>query len=194
MKKVFKNYKAGLVVMGMIALLSCAGAGGDRSTFEYMPDMANSPAIKAQEEPRMPSPGAVSRNYPPYPFAKEDGDRAGTILKNNLPRTRQMLYQGKHLFETYCAVCHGTTGKGNGFIVPKFPQPPSLHSEKVTNWSDGRIFHVITAGQNLMPSYASQVFPAERWAIINYLRVLQRSVSPTDADVETYNKKIESIK
>src|SRR5271156_5124571 len=99
-----------------------------------------------------------------------------------------MLLKGQHLFNTYCIVCHGTRAEGNGFIIPKFPQPPSLHSDKVRNWTDGRIFHVITTGQNLMPSYASQITPDERGAIINYVRVLQRAVNPTDADVKELEK------
>lgn len=178
----------------VMAFISCAGASGNRTTFEYMDDMANSPAIKAQEDPRMPVPGTISRNFVPYPFAKEQGDLAGESLTNPLPKNRAMLVQGQKLFNNYCSVCHGPEGKGNGLIVPKFPMPPSLHSEKVKNWSDGRLFHVITAGQNLMPSYASQVFPLERWAIINYVRVLQRSVSPIDADVEVYKQKLQSGK
>ena len=51
------------------------------------------------------------------------------------------------------------------------------------NWSDGNIYHVITNGQNVMPSYASQVSREDRWAIIHYIRVLQRSKNATDEDI-----------
>ena len=73
------------------------------------------------------------------------------------------------------------TGQGDGYIVPKFPRPPTLQSDKVRNWPDGNIYHVITMGQNLMPSYASQILPADRWAVIHYVRALQRSQHPTAA-------------
>jgi mono/diheme cytochrome c family protein len=80
-----------------------------------------------------------------------------------------------------CVVCHGPEGDGQGYIVPIYPMPPSLHSLKVRNWPDGRIFHVITRGQNLMPSYATQILPEDRWAVIHYVRALERSHLPVDS-------------
>lgn len=191
MKEVFKIKNITLVLI-MGALVSCAGAGSNRTTFEYMPDMADSKAIKAQEDPRMPVAGSISQNFVPYPFTADEGDIAGAVLKNPLPQTRSIYSQGQNLYNTYCIVCHGPTGKGDGLIVPKFPMPPTLHSEKVSQWSDGRMFHAMTMGQNLMPSYASQVFPLERWAIIHYVRALQRASSPTTEDVEAFKKKLEA--
>jgi mono/diheme cytochrome c family protein len=61
--------------------------------------------------------------------------------------------------------------------------PPSLLSEKVRAWPDSRIFHIITRGQNLMPSYASQILPEDRWAAVHYVRALQRAAHPTAADL-----------
>ena len=65
----------------------------------------------------------------------------------------------------------------------QFPKPPSLHNQKVLNWTDGNIFHVITNGQNVMPSYAEQVPVDDRWAIIHYIRSLQRSKNAADEDL-----------
>lgn len=110
------------------------------------------------------------------------------MLKNPLRPTPAMLQRGQVLYTTYCNVCHGPTGDGAGSIVPKFPQPPPLFSEKVSGWPDGRLFHVITRGQNLMPSYASQLSADERWAVIQYLRVLQRAAHPTAADLKAIGK------
>jgi mono/diheme cytochrome c family protein len=73
-----------------------------------------------------------------------------------------------------------------GYIVPKFTQPPSLLSDKIRNWPDGRIFHVISRGQGLMPSYESQVPTRQRWAVIQYVRALQRAAAPTAADLKRY--------
>jgi mono/diheme cytochrome c family protein len=55
-------------------------------------------------------------------------------------------------------------------------------------WGDGHIFHVITKGQGVMPSYAQQVQPEDRWAVIHYIRALQRAQNPTDEDVRELKK------
>jgi mono/diheme cytochrome c family protein len=132
---------------------------------------------------RMPVAGTVPRGFQPYAYAK-DPEAAGRELRNPLPRTEEVLKRGQAMFNTYCIVCHGPNGMGDGLIVPKFPRPPSLQSDKVRNWPDGRIFHTVTMGQNLMPSYASQVASADRWAIIHYVRALQRSQHPTSEDLK----------
>lgn len=161
----------------------------EKPTFSYMPDMVTSPAYKAQAEGsmRMPVKGTIPRDYEPYPY-KTDPEAAGRDLKNPLRSTREILVRGQTMFNTYCVVCHGPAGEGDGSIVPKFPRPPSIQSEKVRTWSDGRIYHVMTMGQNLMPSYASQVAPADRWAIVHYVRVLQRAKHPTPDDLKAASK------
>jgi mono/diheme cytochrome c family protein len=65
----------------------------------------------------------------------------------------------------------------------QFPNPPTLHSDKVRNWADANIYHVISNGQNVMPSYAKQISRDDRWAIVNYIRVLQRSQNAKDSDI-----------
>jgi mono/diheme cytochrome c family protein len=168
-----------------------AGCGSEhkKPTLEYMPHMMDTPAIKAQRvgpfdtAMRVPPEGTVSQTTEVYHFA-DNPEAAGKELVNPLPRTHAVMMRGQHLYNTYCIVCHGSKGEGNGFIVPKFPQPPTLQSDKVRGWPDGRVFHVMTVGQNLMPSYASQIAAADRWAVIHYLRVLQRALNPTDADVK----------
>jgi len=159
---------------------------------EYMPDMAYGPRLAAQHEDplrpgepvmRNPVPGTVPRGYTPYRFAQADTAQAMAELTNPLPRTADVLWRGQRVYMTYCVVCHGPKGDGQGYIVPKFPMPPPLFSDKVRNWPDGRIFHIITRGQNLMPSYASQILPEDRWAAIHYVRALQRAAHPNPQDV-----------
>ena len=163
-----------------------------QTAIEYMPDMAYSARLNAQHEDplrpdesvmRMPVPGTVPRGYTPYRFAQADTTQAALEMINPLPRTAQVLARGEKVFMTFCVVCHGPTGDGHGYQVPPFPQPPQLFSQKVMDWPDGRIFHVITRGQNVMPSYAAQILPEDRWAVIHYVRVLQRAAHPTPADL-----------
>ncbi len=179
-----------LRVLSRLGVLMSLGMGVSACLHEqpntiYMPDMVYSPALKAQQEGvmRKPVEGTVPRDFQPYPFAK-DAEGAGRELKNPLKATAEVLKRGQHVYNIYCIVCHGPAGKGDGSIIPKFPRPPSLQSDKVRNWPDGRLYHVMTVGQNLMPSYASQVSPGDRWAVIHYVRALQRSEHPTPADLK----------
>ena len=170
------------IVVGMG--VSLTGCRHEKPNTIYMPDMVYSPALKAQEEgaDRLPVAGTVPRDFNPY--AHKNNPNAAAQLKNPLPRTEAVIKRGQYVFNIYCSVCHGKQGLGDGSIVPKFPRPPSLQSDKVRQWPDGSIFHVITMGQNLMPSYASQVREADRWALIHYIRVLQRSQNPSAEDLK----------
>lgn len=173
--------------LGLVSILSfiLSSCRHEEPNAIYMPDMVYSPAFKAQKEGgmRMPVKGTIPQDFQPYPYGK-DGEAAGLKLKNPLKPTQAILKRGQHIFNTYCIVCHGPAGEGDGSIIPKFPRPPSLQSEKVSKWPDGRIYHVITAGQNLMPSYASQISSGDRWAVIHYVRALQRSKHPTPNDIK----------
>jgi mono/diheme cytochrome c family protein len=114
---------------------------------------------------RLPVKGTVPRHMTPYAYAG-DPEGAGRELRNPLKMTRANLHRGQELFNIYCKTCHGPQGQGDGSIVPKFPRPPSLTSNKVHELPDGRIYHIITEGQNLMPSYTTQIDRQDRWAIV----------------------------
>ncbi|MCB9206619.1 MAG: DUF3341 domain-containing protein [Ignavibacteriales bacterium] len=129
-----------------------------------------------------PIQGTVARGFKPYPY-KNNPDEAGKMLVNPLIPTKENLELGKNKFNIYCSPCHGYLGEGDSRLRGQFPNPPSLHSEKVRNWTDGRIYHVIVEGQNVMPSYSYQLSREERWAVINYLRVLQRSLNAKETDL-----------
>ncbi|MCB9250534.1 MAG: DUF3341 domain-containing protein [Ignavibacteriales bacterium] len=129
-----------------------------------------------------PVEGSVARGFIPYAF-KDKPDEAGKFLVNPLIPNEQNLAVGKNKFNIYCSPCHGYLAEGDSRLRGQFPNPPSLHSEKVRGWSDGRIYHVIVEGQNVMPSYSSQLSREERWAVVNYIRVLQRSLNAKESDL-----------
>ena len=131
---------------------------------------------------RTPVEGTVARGFIPYEY-KGMPDSLVKNLVNPLPFTQEVVDRGKKEFEIYCSPCHGYYAMGDSRLHGQFPAPPSLHSEKVRNWPDGSIYHVITNGQNNMPSYERQVSRDDRWAIIHYLRVLQRSQNAKDTDL-----------
>ncbi len=132
---------------------------------------------------RPPVNGTVARGFLPYEY-KGMPDSSVKFLSNPLAVSKKVLERGQERFNIYCSPCHGYFGEGDGRLRGLFPKPPTLHSVKVTNWTDGNIYHVITNGQNVMPSYAEQVSRDDRWAIIHYIRALQRSKNAPDADLE----------
>jgi len=179
----------GRVALALIPLLAAVGIQGCRHSqpnFIYMPDMYYAPSLKAQEEGAMRAPvaGTVPRDFVPYDFSVDNNEDLGKRLTNPLARTKANLLRGQKVYNTYCIVCHGQYGEGDGYVVPKYPRPPSLQSEKITQWPDGRIFHVITAGQNIMPSYSTQIDQQDRWAVVHYVRALQRAKNPTTEDIK----------
>jgi len=170
-----------IVFASLIAVCIAACQPGDQPGAEYMPDMARGPAYKAFAPNQAtrngitlqrPVPGTIARGYHPFHYTRGDaeGERAGRELTNPFHPTSQVLEKGKALYETYCLVCHGEQGKGDGPIATKIPPPPSYKSERLMGFLPGRIFHVVTLGSNKMPSYAAQLSPDDRWLIITYVR------------------------
>jgi mono/diheme cytochrome c family protein len=126
---------------------------------------------------RVPPEGTVARNQTPYPFSAGEFMEAGDALTNPLSPTKEVLARGKKMYEINCAVCHGYKGNGDGPVVDPFPAPPSFVAASASTrlWKDGMIYHLITMGRGLMKPYAAQVRESDRWAIIHYVRLLQKS-------------------
>ncbi len=92
---------------------------------------------------------------------------------------------GQARFNIYCSPCHDRVGSGQGIVAIKTPawQPTNLQDDRIKKMADGEIFSVISHGRRTMPAYRFQVVEHDRWAIVAYLRALQRSTSGTVADV-----------
>ncbi|MDQ3019847.1 MAG: DUF3341 domain-containing protein [Bacteroidota bacterium] len=131
---------------------------------------------------RNPVNGTVARGFLPYEY-KGMPDSSVKLLANPLAVSKKVLERGQERFNIYCSPCHGYFGEGDGRLKGLFPKPPTFHSVKVNDWSDGNIYHVITNGQNVMPSYAEQVSRDDRWAIIHYIRALQKAKNATDQEM-----------
>jgi len=98
--------------------------------------------------------------------------------------TPQLMLRGEQRFNINCAVCHGAAAAGNG-ITKQYGMATvvTLQDERIRNMADGEIFNTITYGKNTMLAYGANVTVNDRWAIIAYLRALQRSQNSTAADV-----------
>ena len=131
---------------------------------------------------RIPVEGTVARGFMPYPF-HEQALPSEPLANPTLP-TNQILKIGKEKFLTFCSPCHGNYAEGVSRLMGQFPPGPTLHSAKIIGYSDGMIYNIITNGQNAMPSYAYQIPREQRWAIIDYIRVLQRAQNPKPSDFQ----------
>jgi mono/diheme cytochrome c family protein len=110
----------------------------------------------------------------------------GTNWGNGLPFTATLatLERGRERYQIQCAVCHGATGAGNG-IATKYGLVgvASLHQQRLREMTDGEIYNTIVNGKNTMLGYGASVQVPDRWAIVGYIRALQRSQNATIADV-----------
>jgi mono/diheme cytochrome c family protein len=101
-----------------------------------------------------------------------------------LAMTRQLLDRGQERYQIYCMPCHGPAGDGKG-ITGKYGMGgmANFHDQRLVNMGDGEIFNSMSLGKNLMPAYGPIIPVPDRWAIIAYIRVLQRSQLATVDDV-----------
>jgi mono/diheme cytochrome c family protein len=104
---------------------------------------------------------------------------------------RQVMERGRQRYDIFCGVCHGADGLGRGPIAVRAEQleesawvpPTNLHDERLQTLPEGELFDVITNGVRTMPAYAAQMSVDDRWAVIAYLRALQRSRNATVDDL-----------
>ncbi len=110
------------------------------------------------------------------------GDHWGTGIPVEV--TRELMERGQQRFNITCAMCHGAAAAGNGIVKQHgLATVVSLQDERIRKMSDGEIFNTITNGKNTMMAYGPTIIVPDRWAIIAYLRALQRSQNAAIADV-----------
>ena len=123
-------------------------------------------------------------NAPAATATDANGNTVVTSFPNDVdafpvPVTKELIDRGQDRFNIYCIVCHGPLGNGDGMVVRRgFPKPPTYHDDRLRNAPVGHFFDVITNGWGKMNSYAYQVPPADRWAIVAYIRALQATQNP----------------
>jgi mono/diheme cytochrome c family protein len=151
---------------------------------KYQP-MERSAFFNDQRAARPPVPGTVARGHLDEDAAFFTGNSGGKPVETvPLPVTRELLLRGRERFDIYCSPCHDRVGTGRGMIVQRgFKRPPTFHQDRLREVPDGYIFQVISNGFATMPSYAAQVPPRDRWAIIAYIRALQYSQHASFADL-----------
>ena len=120
-----------------------------------------------------------------------DNGRWATTFPKQVPLNAELMARGQERFSIYCAPCHGLDGSGNGIVSLRAEKlaegtwvpAANYHTDTVRNRPVGHVFNTITNGIRTMPAYGTQIPPADRWAIVAYLRALQLSQDASLADV-----------
>jgi mono/diheme cytochrome c family protein len=171
---------------GLALLMALTGCRLDMQVQPRMNPLARSDFFSDQRSARPLVEGTVARGElraDTYFYTGKVGSSPGDYLP--FPVTREVLQRGRERFNIYCAPCHSRLGDGNGFVPSRgFPRkPPSYHIPRLQKAPLGYFFDVMTNGFGIMPDYASQISPEDRWKIVAYIRALQLSQDATQTDV-----------
>lgn len=199
LSRIYINF--GLASLALFTL-SCGKSDPNSPGVEYMPDMYRSPSVEVYVDYENPDVISVKEpvegtivftedeenemfNYP-YPYANtfEDYERAGLEVKSPIAMTEETVAQGKVIYEQFCIHCHGKTGQGDGAVPTnsQYPPPPAYNGASLATLPEGKMFHTLTYGKNMMGSHASQLSKKDRWTVIQYVKYLQNGGKMT-ADV-----------
>ena len=179
---------ATLALASAIVLPGCArGCTSSRPPIHLNPSMDNQPKARPQAASDFFSDGAAMRQPVPGTVAigglKEDaafftgkGDDEQFVAAIPVTVDDALVGRGRERYVIYCQPCHDARGDGKGILFQRGNVPTaSFHQERIVKAPDGQIFDVITNGQGLMAGYRWPIPPADRWAIIAYVRELQRA-------------------
>ena len=198
-----------MVILGALAALPFALSAYGRETkgrdpqIHIVPDMDFQQKFKSQADNDFFTDGRSMRPYVKGTVAvghlRDDDHLYRGKVNNNYARefpkqiqvTAATMARGEQQFGIYCAPCHGTTGKGDGLVAQRADKlaegtwvpPTDVRQAHLGKQPVGQLFHSISNGVRNMPGYGHQIDAEDRWAIVLYLRALQRSQNASINDV-----------
>lgn len=177
-----KNKKYYAVLIIALSFMGATGAGA----FPWNFDMWIQPSILPYEEPIAYPDLSVSTTglrIEPLPREHYEG-----MTVNPVPATAESLKNGEHLFNTYCFVCHGKEGKGDGPVIKRGFYPMNLTNPAVIARTNGYIYAYIRyGGKVMMPSYRESITSDGAWDVVNYVRKLQGNPNTEPAKPQNGN-------
>ncbi len=193
------------LVLAVISAVSILGFRGDKTTnrpLEIFPDMDDQSKYKPQTESdffadgrsdRLPVQGAIARGFlkdDDHLHFGKDGDAWAAGFPEQIVINNDLMAKGQNKYTVYCSMCHGGVGDGNGVTKTRgMIVTPSYHNNRLRDMTDGEIFNTITNGKGLMGYYKDKLSVEERWAVIAYVRALQRSQHASVDDVPQAERK-----
>jgi len=193
-----------VIAVALVPFALIARARATTSTsprVQIIRDMARQPKFKMQATDPLFADGRAMRPAVAGTVARgalrddaafwEGRDTSGWVTTFPVPVTTELMRRGQERYDIYCAPCHGLSGYGDGPVAKRadalqegtWTPPSSYHTDLVRSRPVGHLFNTITNGIRNMPSYGAQIPAADRWAIVAYVRALQRSQDATLADV-----------
>ena len=190
----------------VVLTVSIMGFRGLRSTqppIEVFTDMDRQGKYKAQSASKFFVDGRADRQIPagavprgrstaadPAFLRADDFHYAGKAADGSFARgfpveiNQDLLRRGQDRYQIYCTTCHGASGDGNG-ITKSYGMvaTPTYHDDRLRAMAEGEIYNTISVGKNTMLSYADKLSPDDRWAVVAYVRALQRAHHATIDDV-----------
>ena len=185
------------LLLGIAIILGgCRGSLKEDPPIHINPNMDAMERFEAQEANpffedgramRPPVPGTVARGMLREDVAFHTGRNADGDYVQIMPveYTVEFANRGRERYDIYCSVCHGVAGDGQGIVMTGGYGfvPIGFHNDRLRTIEDGYLYEVITQGVRSMPAYAQQIPIADRWAIVAYVRALQRSQNADRDDI-----------
>lgn len=209
----FAYYTLAFAVVLLLSVMGYRGMVSTRPPIELFPDMDHQGKYKPQAESKFFADGRADRpqvaGTVPYGRGPGGADSGAIVQDPAFLRADDVHYAGKNAdgsfargfpaaleindafirkgqgrYQIYCAPCHGALGDGNG-ITKSYGMvaTPTYHDDRLRGMPEGEIFNTITNGKNTMFPYADKLSPDERWAVVAYVRALQRAHHATIDDV-----------
>ena len=168
-----------LAAVLLAAATACRPAQGapDPEARTWIRNMWTGPAVMPQAEARPLPAGSIAIDAPRIMNRRE----ARLGLTNPLEATAAVVAEGEALYTTYCALCHGAAGTGDGELASFYRRMPDLTASHVLNYPEGFVYAIIREGGRNMPRLGDALSVRERWAVVRYLGTLGASDPPTEA-------------
>ena len=184
------------LLLGALLFAGCQEAITTNRPIHINPNMDKQERFEAQEANpffadgramRMPVKATVARGFLKDDTALWTGKtESGAWSSIPVPVTMELLERGQDRYKVFCSVCHGLSGDGKGIIMTGgygFVPAPTYHSNMLRAQPDGYLYDSLTNGVRSMAGYGSQIPVHDRWAIVAYVRALQRSQYADVSDV-----------
>ena len=152
----------------MFSAIFVWAAGSSVLALSQIRDMWTGPVVLPQSEHRPPPERSMATDQ-----ARQLNRRQARDLPNPLANNPATIAQGAKLYQSYCTLCHGELGRGDGQLASFYRRMPDLTMQHVRNYPDGFLYTIIREGGRNMPRFADALSTNERWALVNFVKTLE---------------------